>query len=241
MASNRFIALDTETTGLNAEGGDRIIEIGCVAIEGRALNDDATHHLQLYINPEREVPDDAIAIHGITNEFLADKPVFAQVVDEFLAFVKGATLIIHNATFDVGFLNMELGRLDKGRIEDYCEIIDSLKLAKQVLPGKPASLNSLCRHYEIDNSARVYHGALLDAQLLAEVYLALSRGQDALSLDEVDPNSIPPIPDPSLFVVKMATEAELSEHERILGVADKKCKGTCAWHALASSTPEATS
>lgn len=237
MAIERLITLDTETTGLDPEKGDRIIEIGCVALDGRMLTRKPENHLQLYINPEREVPDEAIEIHGITNEFLADKPVFAQIVDQFLDFVRGGTLIIHNAAFDTGFLDMELGRLKRGSISDYCTIVDTVKLAKQLLPGRAVSLDSLCRYYEIDNSSRVYHGALLDAELLAEVYLALSRGQDTLEMRNPDADNLPPIPK-NLRVVRANAE-ELAEHERILSIADKQSKSTCAWRKAAEPASEA--
>lgn len=228
--SERLISLDTETTGLDAQGGDRLVEIGCVALDGRMIKNDEANQLQLYINPEREVPQEAVDVHGLTNEFLADKPTFAQIADEFLNFVKGSTLIIHNAAFDTGFLDMELGRIGKGKIEDYCRIVDTVKIAKKALPGKAVSLDALCRYFEIDNSSRTFHGALLDAQLLAEVYLALSRGQESLSLSEVNADDIPPLPSPERMRVVLASPEELAEHERLLEIADKKCKGRCAWH-----------
>lgn len=237
--SERLISLDTETTGLDAQNGDRLVEIGCVAMDGRMIKIDESNQLQLYINPEREVPQEAIDVHGLTNEFLADKPTFAQIADEFLDFVKGSTLIIHNAAFDTGFLNMELARVGKGRIEDYCKIVDTVRIAKKALPGKAVSLDALCRYFEIDNSSRTFHGALLDAQLLAEVYLALSRGQESLGLSDVNADDIPPIPDPSLMRVVMADDEELAEHERILGIADKKCKGRCAWHKAEDEAAQA--
>lgn len=231
--TQRLITLDTETTGLNADQGDRIIEIGCVALDGRVIRQDAAHHLQIYINPERDVPDEAVQVHGITNEFLADKPVFKTVAKQFLDFVKDSTLIIHNAAFDTGFLDMELGRCGLGRIEDYCQVIDTVRLAKQLLPGRAVSLDSLCRYFEIDNTKRTLHGALLDAELLAEVYIALTRGQSSLALLEVNPDDIPLVPDPSKFFVLKAKPEELAEHERILGIAEKKCKAVCAWHKSA--------
>ena len=234
----RLISLDTETTGLDPQNGDRLVEIGCVALDGRLIRTSEENQLQLYINPEREVPQEAIDVHGLTNEFLADKPVFADIADQFLDFVKGSTLIIHNAAFDTAFLDMELGRIGKGRIRDYCGVIDTVKLAKQLLPGKAVSLDSLCRYYEIDNSSRTFHGALLDAQLLAEVYLALSRGQDSLSLTDVGIDDLPPIPKPDAFIVLKAKPEELAEHERILGIADKKCKALCAWHKLEAEKAE---
>ena len=177
----RQICLDTETTGTKAEEGDRIVEIGCFEIVGRTLSDDPSHVYWQYINPERDVPADAVAIHGLTNEFLADKPVFADIADDFLKFVEGAELVIHNAAFDVGFLNMELARIGKGKIEDYCpSIVDSLAIARQKYPGVRNSLDALCTRFEVDSSMRTLHGACLDARLLGEVYLAMTRSQDDL-------------------------------------------------------------
>lgn len=230
MAANtRLITLDTETTGLDPKSGDRIIEIGCVAIEGRMMRSSDDLHLQLYINPEREVPDEAVAIHGITTEFLADKPKFAEIADRFLDFIRDSTVVIHNAAFDTGFLDMELGRIGRGKLSDYCKIIDSVKVAKKLLPGRAVSLDSLCRYYEIDNSNRTLHGALLDAELLAEVYLSLSRGQDTLTLVNEDIDNLPPMPKFEDCVIIMATPEELAEHERILDIAEKKAKGPAAW------------
>lgn len=228
-ARNRLITLDTETTGLNAKGGDRIIEIGCVALDGRVMKSTKENHLQIFINPEREVPEDAVAIHGITTEFLADKPKFSEIADKFLDFVRDSTLVIHNAAFDTGFLNMELERIGKGRIEDYCDVIDTVKLAKKLLPGRAVSLDSLCRYYEIDNSNRTLHGALLDAELLAEVYISLTRGQDTLTLVNEDIDNLPPMPKVEDCVIIRANAEELAEHNRILDIAEKKSKSTPAW------------
>lgn len=228
-ARNRLITLDTETTGLNAKGGDRIIEIGCVALDGRVMKSTKENHLQIFINPEREVPEDAVAIHGITTEFLADKAKFSEVADKFLDFVRDSTLVIHNAAFDTGFLNMELERIGKGRIEDYCDVIDTVKLAKKLLPGRAVSLDSLCRYYEIDNSNRTLHGALLDAELLAEVYISLTRGQDTLTLVNEDIDNLPPMPKEEDCVIIRANAEELAEHNRILDIAEKKSKSTPAW------------
>lgn len=233
---DRLIALDTETTGLDAANGDRIIEIGCVALDGRIVTHKPEDALQLYVNPERDVPDEAVEIHGITNEFLADKPTFVEVADRFLDFVRGSTLVIHNATFDTGFLDMELGRIGRGKLSDYCKIVDTVKLAKQLLPGRAVSLDSLCRYYEIDNSSRTFHGALLDAELLAEVYVALTRGQDVLEMRNPDADNLPAIP--KNLVVVTATVEELAEHERILDIAEKKAKATAAWRKLGVPTTE---
>lgn len=179
----RQIVLDTETTGLEAQHGHRIIEIGCVELVHRRLTRKTFHR---YINPERSVDEGAVEVHGLTDEFLADKPVYADIVEEFVEFVRGADeIIIHNAPFDVGFLNAEFARLDGdwGCIEDYSGICDSLRLARTLHPGQRNSLDALCRRYEIDNSGRELHGALLDAELLADVYLALTGGQASLGLD----------------------------------------------------------
>ena len=177
----RQVVLDTETTGLEPSQGHRIIEIGCVELENRRLTG---RHYHQYINPEREIDAGAIEVHGITNEFLADKPSFASIVDEFMDFVDGAELVIHNAPFDVGFINHEL-RLNGDRyqkIEQYCGIIDTLVMARNKHPGQRNNLDALCKRYEVDNSQRDLHGALLDAEILADVYLVMTGGQTALSL-----------------------------------------------------------
>ncbi len=177
----RQIFLDTETTGLSPDSGDRIIEIGCVEMVNRRLTG---RHLHFYINPERPNHEDAVKIHGLTDEFLADKPVFAALVDEILDYCRGAEIIIHNASFDVGFLNAELKRLDKGRFQDHVSAItDTLVMAREMFPGKSNSLDALCRRLEVDNTHRTLHGALMDAELLAEVYINMTRGQDALLID----------------------------------------------------------
>lgn len=177
----RQIVLDTETTGIDPTQGHRIIEIGCVELVGRKLTG---NHYHVYINPQREVDEEAIRVHGLTNGFLDDKPLFSAVADEFLAFVKGAELIIHNAPFDVGFINHEFGLLSSayGRLEDHCTITDTLAMARSKHPGQKNNLDALCKRYHIDNSSRTLHGALLDSEILAEVYLAMTGGQRALSL-----------------------------------------------------------
>jgi len=176
----RQIVLDTETTGLDANQGHKVIEIGALEV----INRRATGHtFHAYLNPDRTIDAGAAAVHGITNEFLTDKPRFAEVADAFLAFVKDAELIIHNAPFDVGFLDAELARLGHGSIKRVCSILDTLKLAKELHPGQKNNLDALCKRYEVDNSGRSYHGALLDAQLLSEVYLAMTRGQETLSIE----------------------------------------------------------
>jgi DNA polymerase-3 subunit epsilon len=177
----RQIVLDTETTGLDPAQGHRIIELGCVELVNRKHTG---RHLHIYINPEREVDAGALEVHGITNEFLADKPVFAAVADSFLDFVKGAELIIHNAPFDLGFLNNELGLLGKNHLPmtDYCSVLDTLAMARKKHPGQKNSLDALCKRYEVDNSDRELHGALKDAEILADVYLMMTGGQSTLGL-----------------------------------------------------------
>jgi DNA polymerase-3 subunit epsilon len=177
----RQIFLDTETTGLSPESGDRIIEIGCVEMVNRRLTG---RHLHFYINPERPNHEDAVRIHGLTDEFLADKPVFATLADEIIEYCRGAEVIIHNAAFDIGFLDTELKRLGKGKFRDHVAgVIDSLIMAREMFPGKSNSLDALCRRLEVDNTHRTLHGALMDAELLAEVYINMTRGQDALLMD----------------------------------------------------------
>ncbi|MCV6615535.1 MAG: DNA polymerase III subunit epsilon [Cellvibrionaceae bacterium] len=175
----RQIVLDTETTGIDPKAGHRIIEIGCVELINRKLTG---RHYHEYINPQRVVEDEAIEVHGITNEYLADKPVFAKVADSFLAFIKGAELVIHNAPFDVGFIDHEFGLLNRGHgtVADHCSVIDTLVMARDMHPGQRNSLDALCKRYEVDNSGRVLHGALLDSEILADVYLLMTGGQTAL-------------------------------------------------------------
>jgi len=181
----RQIFLDTETTGLYPDQGHRIIEIAAVEIFNRRPTQ---RHFHIYINPEREIDPGAQEVHGISLEFLQDKPLFAAIAEEFIEFIRGAELIIHNAPFDVGFLNMELTRLNLDKLESYISsIIDTLKMAKEMRPGQRNNLDALCRHYGIDNSQRTLHGALLDAELLAEVYIAMTRGQESLLMDLSSP------------------------------------------------------
>ena len=178
----RQIVLDTETTGLEVSLGHRIVEIGCVELINRRVTGNHWHH---YLNPEREIDGGAFEVHGISNEFVADKPRFAELAEEFLAYIDGAELIIHNAPFDVGFLNEELARLDPpvDGVEARCDILDTLVLARQRHPGQKNNLDALCKRYEIDNSDRSLHGALLDARILADVYLSMTGGQTSLGLD----------------------------------------------------------
>jgi DNA polymerase-3 subunit epsilon len=236
----RQVFLDTETTGLEHRLGHRIIEIGGVELLNRHPTRRQFHH---YLNPERDIEDGALAVHGISLDFLQDKPRFADIAEDFLGFVRGAELIIHNAPFDVGFLNAELALLNKAPIETVCHsILDSLSLAKELHPGKKNNLNALCERYGIDNSRRTLHGALLDAEILADVYLAMTRGQENLimEIDRDDLRPEEPVPTPfargmpaSLKerVVIRATSRELAEHERLLTSIEKESKGKCLWLA----------
>jgi DNA polymerase-3 subunit epsilon len=230
----RQIILDTETTGLDPSLGHRIIEIAAVEIVNRRFTDRQYHQ---YLNPEREIEVGAIDVHGITGEFLQDKPKLREVAKEFLDFVSGAELIIHNASFDVGFLDHELALLDLQPISHYCPLVtDTLKMAKGLHPGKRNSLDALCERYQIDNSARTLHGALLDARLLAEVYLTMTRGQDSLLMDMGE--SFSPLLD-GLFsdeklelIVLRASASELVAHALQLEDIDKAAKGACLWKTL---------
>ncbi|HKQ24141.1 MAG TPA: DNA polymerase III subunit epsilon [Burkholderiales bacterium] len=230
----RQIILDTETTGLDPSLGHRIIEIAAVEIVNRRFTDRQYHQ---YVNPEREIEAGAIDVHGITGEFLQDKPKLREVAKEFLDFVAGAELIIHNAPFDVGFLDHELALLDLQPISHYCPLVtDTLKMAKGLHPGKRNSLDALCERYEIDNSARTLHGALLDARLLAEAYLAMTRGQDSLLMDMGESSS--PLLDGAFsdekleLIVLYATVSELAAHTLELEDIDKAARGACLWKRL---------
>jgi DNA polymerase-3 subunit epsilon len=231
----RQIVLDTETTGLEPSQGHRIIEIGCVELINRRMTENRYHQ---YINPEREIDEGAIEVHGITNEFLADKPVFADVAEDFLKFIRGAELIIHNAPFDVGFMNHELQLLDAQAepVDGFCSILDTLTMARNMHPGQKNNLDALCKRYEIDNSARDLHGALLDAEILAEVYLAMTGGQVRLSLDGMTESTLGKTDQPrpvssnrtDLKVIR-ATEEELAAHSERLSAIDKASGGECVW------------
>lgn len=232
----RQILLDTETTGFDAKNGDRIIEIGAVEMVKRKITGNNYHQ---YIQPEREVPEDAIIVHGITNEFLEDKPVFELVVDEFMEFVTGSELIIHNAPFDVGFINQELSMLPNnkwGKIEDHCKITDSLKMAKKEYPGQRNSLDALCKRLGVDNSNRELHGALLDSEILADVYLAMTGGQTDLMLtsafEAANENQTRNVTlnrtQGSLKVIK-ASDDELQSHRNKLDEIEKKSAKTLNW------------
>ncbi|MEC5387711.1 DNA polymerase III subunit epsilon [Uliginosibacterium sp. H3] len=227
----RQVMLDTETTGLDWRTGDRVVEIGCVELLNRKLSGRNYH---VYLNPERDVGDSE-RIHGLSDEFLADKPLFSKIAAEFIDYVSGAELVIHNANFDVGFLNMELERLGLTRVNVLCpSVIDTVRVAKEMFPGKKASLDALCDRYAINNSHRTLHGALLDAELLAEVYLAMTRGQETLTIGLDEPGVADQQRDrtglaaerPRLRVVR-ASEGELVEHDKVLQEIAKKAK--CLW------------
>ncbi len=244
----RQIILDTETTGLEPSEGHRIIEIGCVELVNRRPSN---NRYQQYINPGREIDAGAMEVHGITNEMLADKPKFADIAKDFLEFIKGAELIIHNAPFDIGFVNHELALMANGsgplRVEEFCSVVDTLKLARGMHPGQKNDLDSLCRRYTVDNSHRSLHGALLDAEILADVYLAMTGGQTALFEDthshlknataatsstvvltdirRLDSNRS------TLLVIQPSIE-ELAAHQAWLEELDKKSSGRCVWKKL---------
>jgi len=233
----RQIFLDTETTGLEFRLGDRVIEIGCVEMMNRTLTGRRFHH---YINPEREVEAGALAVHGLSSEFLQDKPKFRDVVGEFVDFIRGSELVIHNAPFDVGFLNHELSLLGLPLLEEVSEgVVDTLRMAKDLHPGRRNSLDALCERYQVNHSHRTLHGALLDAELLGEVYLAMTRGQESLIID-LDPGGgsadAPALGRvrPALRVVQ-ATQDELKDHERVLEEIAKESKGRCVWRLAAGT------
>lgn len=233
----RQIVLDTETTGLEPAQGHRIIEIGCVEMIDRRLTGNNFH---VYLQPDREIDEAAIEVHGITNEFLADKPRFEDVADAMVGYLRGAEVIIHNAPFDVGFIDAELARLpDALKMDSFCEITDTLVMARQMRPGQRNSLDALCSRYDIENSHRTKHGALLDAEILADVYLAMTGGQKALSLDAAEDNADSgeetvtrrlsgdrePLP------VIQASAEEASLHELRLDAIAKACGGAPLWRA----------
>ena len=231
----RQIILDTETTGLKPSLGHRVIEIAAVELLSRRFTD---RHFHVYLNPDREIDEGAAQVHGLTVEFLQDKPHFSDVVDEFIDYVHGAELIIHNAPFDVGFLDRELSLAGRGKIADHCSMItDTLRMAKELHPGQKNNLDALCKRYSVDNSARTLHGALVDAQLLAEVYLAMTRGQETLAID-LEPMAAAggdagEMATAALAVLK-ATEDELAAHESYLDALDKASRGQCLWRRLQS-------
>lgn len=235
----RQIILDTETTGLRVEDGNRILEIAAVEMLNRKVSSPECH-LHRYINPERESEEGALNVHGLTQEFLADKPKFANIAHEFIDFVRGAELIIHNAPFDVGYLNMELERLGLGKITDHVSsVVDTLAMAKDQFPGKRNSLDAPCDRFEVDRSNRVLHGALIDCELLAEVYLCLTRGQDSLLIDFGSGDNSSGAEGGSGYYrpqgplkVLLADEQELADHAAYLDTLDKSVKGSCMWRKL---------
>ena len=231
----RQIVLDTETTGLSPEAGDRIIEIGCVELLHRKLTGNNFHH---YLNPDRDIHEDAMKVHGISTEFLSDKPRFENVVEEFLTYVQDAQIIIHNAPFDVGFLNAELQRAGKPIFKEHVNgVLDTLAMAKELYPGKRNSLDALCERLGVSNAARTLHGGLLDAELLADVYINLTRGQDALLMEGDDPKQAgqgASKVDYSRFnlPVIQPSAKELELHEQVLVQIDKASSGKTLWRLL---------
>ncbi len=234
MAS-RQIVLDTETTGLNARLGDRVIEIGCIELLSRNVTERRFHS---YLNPEREIEEGAAKVHGLTREFLADKPKFADIAREFVDYVSGAELIIHNAAFDVEFLDQELAFAGLNKLSEYAaNIVDTLAMARELHPGRKNSLDALCERYAVSNAHRALHGALLDARLLAEVYLALTRGQDSLMMELHAPSAAAVAAariDAKKLTVLRATEEELRAHEKILDGIDQAAseRGGSLWRRL---------
>ena len=227
----RQIVLDTETTGINPKQGNRIIEIGCVELFERKLTGNNFHR---YINPERDSEEGALAVHGLTTEFLRDKPRFHEVVEELREYIQGAEVIIHNAPFDLGFLNHEFNLLKLPPFDSHINgVIDTLVQAKEMRPGKRNSLDALCEHFGISNAHRKLHGALLDAELLADVYLAMTRGQNSLGMDIVIEESGSGIAMAEIALAEVmvlrASDAEEAEHAALLDGLDKAVKGTCVW------------
>jgi DNA polymerase-3 subunit epsilon len=228
----RQIFLDTETTGLSPENGDRVIEIGCVEFVNRRPTGRTLHH---YLNPQRPNSPDAVRIHGLSDEFLADKPLFAAIADELLDFVAGAELVIHNAAFDLGFLDEEFRRLGREPLRgQVAGVVDSLLLAREQYPGKSNSLDALCRRLEVDLGARSHHGALLDAGLLAEVYIRMTRGQESLVIDGLDTEqgrAAAAAVDLSGFELPVVepTADELAAHDAVLAELDRASGGTTVW------------
>ncbi|MCM8613189.1 DNA polymerase III subunit epsilon [Accumulibacter sp.] len=231
----RTIFLDTETTGLEHKLGHRIIEIGGVEMRNRRLTQ---KHFHVYVNPDREIDAGALSVHGISRDFLLDKPRFADIAGDFLDFIRGAELVIHNAAFDLGFLNAELALIDMAPVETVCHgVCDTLRMAKDLHPGKKNNLNALCERYAVDNSRRTLHGALLDAEILAEVYLAMTRGQESLIIDLADE---PPqrgetghcpaaVAAARAQLIRRASPEELAEHEKLLAAIEQASKGKCLW------------
>jgi DNA polymerase-3 subunit epsilon len=236
--ASRQILLDTETTGLHANLGDRVIEIGCIELLSRRVTE---RHFHSYLNPEHDIDEGAAKVHGLTAEFLADKPKFADVAKDFISYVEGAELIIHNAAFDVEFLDRELSLAGLKKLAEYCpSIVDTLAMARELHPGKRNGLDALCERYAISNAHRTLHGALLDARLLAEVYLALTRGQDSLVMELEAPSEAAVAAariDAKKLTVLRATAEEAAAHEKILDAIDKaaKEKGGSLWRRISPS------
>ncbi|HUG76456.1 MAG TPA: DNA polymerase III subunit epsilon [Burkholderiales bacterium] len=234
--SARQVVLDTETTGLNAKLGDRVIEIGCVEVLSRSIGE---RHFHAYLNPERDVDEGASRVHGMTREDLVAKPKFAEIAADFLVFIRGAELIIHNAAFDVEFLDLELGRAKLGRLADHvASITDTLSFARELHPGRKNSLDALCERYLVDHSNRTLHGALLDARLLAECYLAMTRGQESLVMELETPAAAAAAAallqvDVSNLLVLRAAPEELALHEQYLDAMEKEAKRPSLWRGLA--------
>ena len=231
----REVVLDTETTGLDPADGHRIIEIGCVEMRNRRLTN---RHFHRYLNPDRDIDAGALAVHGISLDFLQDKPHFTDIAAEFLDFVRGAELIIHNAPFDMGFLNAELSRLDMAPLDTVCRgVLDTLRMAKDLHPGKKNNLNALCERYGVDNTRRTLHGALLDAEILAEVYVAMTRGQESLIMDLSNDSANQASGAEQLQADKprrqqrvlLADADEIAAHEQLLTIIQKESKGKCQW------------
>ena len=234
--ASRQIVLDTETTGLNARMGDRVIEIGCIELLSRNVTERQFHS---YLNPEREIDEGAAKVHGLTLEFLSDKPKFPEVARQFVDYISGAELIIHNAPFDVEFLNRELALAGLKKLSDYASsIVDTLAMARELHPGKRNGLDALCERYAVNNSHRTLHGALLDARLLTEVYLSLTRGQESLVMELDQPSAAQTaaaLVDAKKLTVLRATDEEAAAHEKILDAIDKTAKerGGSLWRTLA--------
>jgi DNA polymerase-3 subunit epsilon len=231
----RQVVLDTETTGLELAQGHRIIEVGCIEIVSRRVSANEFHH---YLNPEREIDAGALAVHGITREFLLEKPRFADIAASLLEYLRGAELIIHNADFDVEFLDAELSRVGLGKLADHiANVTDTLAFARELHPGKKNSLDALCERYFIDNSNRTLHGALLDARLLAECYLAMTRGQESLVMELEAPAAVAAAAealrvDVSNLIVVRALPDEVALHEKYLDAMEKDAKGPSLWRRL---------
>jgi DNA polymerase-3 subunit epsilon len=233
----RQIILDTETTGLDPRQGHRIIEVAAVELLNRRLTGQSFHR---YLNPDRDIEEGALQVHGITREFLEDKPRFPDIAEEFAAFIKDAELVIHNAPFDVSFLNAEFSRLGESALDQYCRgVVDTLALARSLHPGQRNSLDALCKRYEIDNSSRRLHGALLDCELLAQVYLAMTRGQEALLIEPHESTAVTRVgaasrQRPAVLRVALSID-EQSAHAASLDEIERESGGNCLWRKLAAT------